>query len=117
MIGYSLKGAPRGTALQFIQWANSRTAPILSLDVPSGVDSTTGQSEGEYMHAKWTMTFSFAKTGLLPEKTGALFLADIGIPPAVYSKMRLNYTFPFDARYRIPLSAMYRLAQPLTLLD
>ena len=107
VIGYSLIGAPRGTALELIRWGNDTGAPILSLDVPSGVDSTTSESEGEWMHAKWTMTLALPKTGLLPEKTGALFLADIGIPQAVYSKMGLNYTFPFDARYRIPLSAMY----------
>ena len=106
VIGYNLKGAARGTALEFIRWANDTGAPILSLDVPSGVDSTTGESEGEYMHAKWTMTLALPKTGLLPKKTGTLFLADIGIPQAVYSKMGLNYTDPFDAGYRIPLSAM-----------
>ncbi len=86
VIGYSLKGAPRGTALEFIKWANDTGAPILSLDVPSGVDSTTGESEGEFIHTKWTMTLALPKTGLVPEKTGALFLADIGIPEAVYLK-------------------------------
>ena len=103
VIGYSLKGAPRGTALELIQWANATGAPILSLDVPSGVDSTTGATEGEYIFAKWTMTLALPKTGLLPDKTGALFLADIGIPEAVYAKMRLNYTYPFAHRFRVPL--------------
>lgn len=105
VIGYSLKGAPSGAALDFIQWANNSGAPILSLDVPSGVDSTTGISEGEYMHAKWTMTLALPKTGLLPEKTGSLFLADIGIPEKVYSNMALDYTDPFGNRYRVPLSS------------
>jgi len=105
VIGYSLKGAPRGAVLDFFQWANNSGAPILSLDVPSGVDSTSGQSEGEYIHAEWTMTLALPKTGLLPEKTGALFLADIGIPEKVYSNMSLNYTHPFGNRYRVPLSS------------
>ncbi len=104
VIGYSLKGSPRGVALEFIQWANKTEAPILSLDVPSGVDSTTGHSEGEYMNAKWTMTLALPKTGLLPEKTGELFLADIGIPEAVYANMGLEYAHPFGNRYRVPLS-------------
>lgn len=104
VIGYNLKGAPRGAALEFIQWANNSGAPILSLDVPSGVDSTTGQSEGEYMQAKWTMTLALPKTGLLPQKTGELFMADIGIPEAVYSNMGLDYNPPFGYRYRVPLS-------------
>lgn len=105
VIGYSLRGAPRGAALEFIQWANNTGTAILSLDVPSGVDSTTGQSEGEYMHAQWTMTLALPKTGLIPEKTGALFLADIGIPEKVYSNMALDYTHPFGNRYRVPLSS------------
>jgi NAD(P)H-hydrate epimerase len=104
VIGYSLKGAPRGAALEFIHWANTTGAPILSLDVPSGVDSTTGDSEGEYMHAKWTMTLALPKTGLLPAKTGELYLADIGIPEGVYSKMGLEYNHPFENHYRIHLS-------------
>jgi NAD(P)H-hydrate epimerase len=106
VIGYSLQGAPRGKALDFIQWANNTGAPILSLDVPSGVDSTSGDAQGEFMHANWTMTLALPKTGLLPEKTGKLFLADIGIPQAVYSKMDLNYTPPFTNRYRVALSTV-----------
>ncbi len=106
VIGYSLKGAPRGVALELIQWANETGAPILSLDVPSGVDSTTGAAEGEYIQAKWTMTLALPKTGLLPDKTGGLFLADIGIPEAVYVKMGLNYTDPFADRYRVPLQVL-----------
>ncbi len=104
VIGYSLKGAPRGAALEFIQSANGTGAPILSLDVPSGVDSTTGETVGEYMHAQWTMTLALPKIGLLPEKTGELFLADIGIPEAVYSNMGLEYTQPFGNQYRVRLS-------------
>jgi len=39
IIGYSLSGAPRGAAADLIRWANEQDAPILSLDVPSGVDT------------------------------------------------------------------------------
>jgi NAD(P)H-hydrate epimerase len=43
VIGYSLKGSPRGAAAELIRWANAQDCPILSLDAPSGVDTTTGQ--------------------------------------------------------------------------
>ena len=43
LIGYSLKGAPRGNAATLIVWANAQNAPVLSLDAPSGVDTSTGQ--------------------------------------------------------------------------
>ena len=105
LIGYSLRAAPRGNALELIQWANNTGAPILSLDTPSGVDSTTGETPGEYIHASWTMTLALPKTGLLPDKTGELSLADIGIPSGAYSwsTLQLNYTPPFGDCFRVPL--------------
>ena len=105
LIGYSLRSAPRGNALELIYWANNTSAPILSLDTPSGVDSTTGETPGEYIHARWTMTLALPKTGLLPDKTGELFLADIGIPLGAYSwkTLQLKYTPPFGDRFCIPL--------------
>jgi NAD(P)H-hydrate epimerase len=104
IIGYSLLGAPHGTALHLIRWANLSDAPVLSLDVPSGVDATTGQTPGEFVEAHRTMTLALPKTGLIPSRTGELFLADIGIPEAVYRRVGLRYQSPFDSRFRVPLS-------------
>ena len=50
------------------------------------------------------MTLALPKTGLNAERTGALFLADIGIPVTVYAKMGLDLVTPFDHRYRVPLT-------------
>ncbi len=105
LIGYSLRAAPRGVAAELIRWANGTKAPILALDVPSGVDSTTGHAEGDFIDARWTMTLALPKTGLLPEKTGKLFLADIGIPEETYRRLGLPYTSPFGNRYRVPLTS------------
>ncbi len=104
VIGYSLSGALRGMAGQMIEWANANAAPILSMDVPSGVDSTTGEAPGVAARPEWTMTLALPKTGLNAERTGALFLADIGIPVTVYAKMGLDFVTPFDHRYRVPLT-------------
>lgn len=108
LIGYSLRAAPRENALELIHWANNTGVPILSLDTPSGVDSTTGETWGEYIQARWTMTLALPKTGLLPDKTGELFLADIGIPPGAYSwkTLQLKYIPPFGDRFRIPLKIL-----------
>ncbi len=103
VIGYSLKGAPRGTALELIRWANDANTPILSLDVPSGVDATTGESPGECIHATQTITLALPKTGLQPEKTGELLLADIGIPESVYRQMGIDYHPPFGNKYVVRL--------------
>ncbi len=89
---------------KMIEWANANSALILSMDVPSGVDSTTGEALGVAARPEWTLTLVLPKTGLNPERTGALFLADIGIPVTVYAKMELDFVTPFDHRYRVPLT-------------
>lgn len=111
VLGYGLQSAPHGKALKLIQWANSTTAPILSLDLPSGVNATTGETPGEFIHAQWTMTLALPKTGLLPEKTGHLVLADIGIPESTYRRLGLSYTSPFDDRFRVPLMESHLLTK------
>jgi len=97
LIGYGLKGAPQEGVANIIRRVNGAGFPILSLDVPSGVDATTGQVPGDHVRPRWTMTLALPKTGLLPIRTGELFLADIGIPEGVYRRIGLNYTPPFGA--------------------
>lgn len=104
VIGYSLSKAPRGVAREVITWANGSTAPILALDVPSGINATTGEAPGVAARAESTLTLALPKTGLLPDRSGELFLADIGIPGAVYAKLGIDYTSPFDYRFRVPLT-------------
>ncbi len=103
LIGYSLHGAPRGTVVELIQWANEAEVPILALDLPSGVDATTGQVPGEFVEARWTMTLALPKTGLAPQTAGDLFLADIGIPEGAYRRLGVPFVAPFGSRFRIPL--------------
>jgi NAD(P)H-hydrate epimerase len=89
IIGYSLSGAPRETAARLIDSANSRDAPILSLDTPSGVDTSTGQIFEPAIRATATMTLALPKRGLRPAVdagvVGELYLADISVPPQLYA--------------------------------
>jgi len=103
LIGYSLNSAPRGTFAELIHWANGVRAPILSLDIPSGVSATTGETPGAYIRAVTTLTLALPKTGLLPEETGNLILADIGLPAQIYRRLGLNYAPPFAADYLVAL--------------
>jgi NAD(P)H-hydrate epimerase len=93
LIGYSLKGAPRETAADLIRWANAEPAPILALDAPSGVDTTTGSIFDPAMKATATMTLALPKAGLrAPEVevlVGELYLADISVPPSLYAEPSL----------------------------
>jgi len=104
LIGTGLRGAPTGPTLTLIQWANANGAPILALDVPSGVNASTGKAEGEFIHAHTTMTVALPKTGLTKEKAGQLYLADVGIPRSIFSKLGVNYTSPFSEFFVIKLN-------------
>jgi len=86
IIGYSLNGAPSGAALEMIEFANSSNREVLALDVPSGVDSTTGRTPGAHIIATETMTLALPKTGLGVHPAGSLWLADIGIPVEAYHR-------------------------------
>lgn len=94
VIGYSLQGAPRGTAAALIQWANAQTAPILALDSPSGVDTTSGTVYQPAIQAAATMTLALPKAGLLADgvaaQVGELYLADISVPPQLYASPALQ---------------------------
>ncbi|MBI4502049.1 MAG: NAD(P)H-hydrate epimerase [Gemmatimonadetes bacterium] len=91
LIGYRLSGAPRGSAAELIRWANAQDAPILALDVPSGVDPTSGAVFDPVIRAAATLTLALPKTGLkLPSaraNVGDLYLADIGVPPGLYARL------------------------------
>jgi NAD(P)H-hydrate epimerase len=93
VIGYSLSGAPRGAAAQMITWANAHGAPILSLDAPSGIDTTSGQVYSPAIHANATLTLALPKKGLRApdtvENVGELYLADISIPPGLFESPEL----------------------------
>jgi len=72
---------------------------LLSLDVPSGLDATTG-SNFSSINPIATLTLGFVKQGLLiteRKNIGELFVADIGIPISIYYKILRNH---WDATYK-----------------
>jgi NAD(P)H-hydrate epimerase len=89
LIGYSLHGDPTGRAAELIRWANGSAALIFSLDVPSGLDPTTGRVHDPCVLAAATMTLALPKVGLAgaAEVVGELYLADISIPPALHAEL------------------------------
>ena len=94
IIGYSLRGAPRGMAAHLIHLANLSGVPILSLDIPSGLDTTTGEVHDPHIRADATLTLALPKTGLFQKTVesyiGELYLADIGVPPQLYAALSLE---------------------------
>jgi NAD(P)H-hydrate epimerase len=104
LIGYSLSGPPTGETEQLIHLANSSSAPILSLDLPSGVDATNGTTPGVSVEASSTLTLALPKTGL-QAYTGSLHVADIGIPPELYQSLGFEPP-PFPSgKFILPIHA------------
>lgn len=64
MLGTGVTGAPRAPYAGIIRQINSAALPVLAVDLPSGLDATTGSAEGEVIHAELTVTFIGAKAGL-----------------------------------------------------
>jgi len=102
LIGYSLRGAPRGRAAELIDLCNQHAARVLSLDVPTGLDATTGATPGLVVCPERTLTLALPKTGLR-HVPGELYLADIGIPLEVYHRLGLSFKPPFEKGYWIHL--------------
>jgi len=94
IIGYGLAGNPRGEAADWIRRANAAGRPILALDAPSGLDTTSGKAGEPCIRATVTLTLALPKTGLVTpaaqEVVGELFLADISVPPELYGRLGLE---------------------------
>jgi NAD(P)H-hydrate epimerase len=104
IIGYSLNGELKGKTLELIKWANKQLSIKISLDVPTGVNATTGQTSKNFIKPDLTLTLALPKTGLLPELTGELFLGDIGIPKEGYRKIGIDYENPFGQKFIVNIT-------------
>ena len=94
LIGYGLQGAPRPEVSVWIEKINTAGVPVLALDSPSGLDTTSGAGSKRTVRADATMTLALPKVGLMEESAypyvGELYLADISVPPGLYQKMGLE---------------------------
>jgi NAD(P)H-hydrate epimerase len=86
LFGTGFGGAPRPPAARAIAELNAGGAPVVAVDLPSGVDASTGRVEGAAVQAAATVTFHGAKVGhaVAPGRfhAGELVVADIGLAPA-----------------------------------
>lgn len=103
LIGYSLKGAPRAHTETLISQILMSGKPVISLDIASGVDVTSGTSPGVYIQAAQTLTLALPKPGLMNPASGTVFLADIGIPPEAYFPLGIHSVPFFEGQAILPL--------------
>lgn len=99
LLGYNGSAAPRDEIARIVDAIEAAGRPVLSLDLPTGVDADTGEAAGAAIHASVTMTLALPKAGLLSaasaSRVGDLYLADIGLPAALYGRLGLNVGTPF----------------------
>ncbi|NCB73789.1 MAG: NAD(P)H-hydrate dehydratase [Clostridia bacterium] len=84
LFGIGLNGELRGNALAAVKLINEANIPVVSADIPSGVEADTGRILGDAVKADITVTFTMGKIGHFAEPgctfCGELRVADIGIP-------------------------------------
>ncbi len=92
-----LRTHDQASYFQLMCWANGSEADTLSVDIPSGIDASSGlaaehDDQSLRMHASRVLSLGAPKTGLLtalatiPDVTSDLYVADIGIGPAAWRK-------------------------------
>jgi NAD(P)H-hydrate epimerase len=93
IFGTGFEGKPRGISRDIIQFMNDCPAVKVAVDIPSGVNASTGEAELA-VDADLTVTMALPKRGLFlfPGKgyTGDLVVHDIGVPPEVVIRENLN---------------------------
>jgi ADP-dependent NAD(P)H-hydrate dehydratase / NAD(P)H-hydrate epimerase len=83
LFGTGFHGAPRTEAAELVTRINEAPVPVVSVDLPSGVDASTGEVAGAAVEADLTVTFHAAKVGLVvaPGRfhAGRVVVTDIGL--------------------------------------
>lgn len=101
IFGVGLSREITGDYLKILQTLETSGKPVLAVDIPSGIQGSTGQVMGTALHARQTVTFAFPKTGLLlypgADYAGIVTVCDIGI----YEDPEVLETFSGPALFRL----------------
>jgi hydroxyethylthiazole kinase-like uncharacterized protein yjeF len=85
LFGTGFRGVPRPEAAALIERINACELPVVAVDLPSGIDASTGEVAGAAVHATLTVTFQVGKIGLFVApgrfQAGDVVVADIGLGP------------------------------------
>lgn len=107
IFGFSLKGAVRGPAVEVIDLVNRSGRPVLSVDLPSGLEADTGEVYSGAVVADVTVTFTAPKVGMLlypgQDYVGEYVIADIGIPESLVEEYASFHVADIeDVRAQLP---------------
>ena len=109
LLGTGFSGEVREKEAGIIEQMNFARAPVLAVDVPSGVDGATGEVQGAAVSADLTVCAHAAKVGCVispgREQAGEVVAVDIGIPPEADVDPSLVWTDAASLRGKIPRTA------------
>lgn len=101
LLGYHVRGAPHGEVAVLIERIAEVARAVLSLDLPSGMDPDSAATATPSIVSTATMTIALPKLGLLTDRgraqAGRLYLADIGLPQALFERLGVNVGTPFSS--------------------
>lgn len=87
LFGLGLNRPLTGPARACIERVSASGLPVLAVDLPSGLDATSGGIQGVALPATWTLTFVGPKTGFSrgagPTLCGRIHVADLGVRPEI----------------------------------
>ncbi len=94
LLGTGLNKDVQGDMAESISFLNNSDSSVVSVDIPSGISSDTGQVMGAAVRADYTATFGLPKRGHLlypgAEYSGKLFIDNIGFPESLLSSEDLK---------------------------
>ncbi|ATW25577.1 NAD(P)H-hydrate dehydratase [Candidatus Formimonas warabiya] len=94
IFGTGFQGAAQGTIAKLIELVNEAGKPVISIDLPSGMEADTGRVNGACIKARCTVTFGLPKIGLVLEPgasfVGKMLVADISLPQELVVKQPLR---------------------------
>ncbi len=92
LLGTGISGEAKGTIAEAIEEINDAPCPVISIDIPSGVEGSTGKAEGPAVSADATVTMAALKRGLAlspgRELAGDVSIVDIGAPEKVLQEYK-----------------------------
>ena len=117
LLGIGLKEAPREDAARMIERINASGKPVVAIDVPSGVDASTGEVPGAAVRATVTVTFAAAKVGLAiaPGRAhaGSVQVASIGLAIGAHEHALVPATVLAEVPRKSRASTKYRAGSVL----
>lgn len=94
LLGFSGRGDPHGVVAEMIDLGNANPAPTLAIDLPSGLDATTGTVGTPCIHAAATIALVLPKAGFRASEArsrcGRIEVATIGVPATVLARIGVD---------------------------